>query len=427
MEEIDCKKIISLLKSEVLPALGCTEPVAVALAAAKARSFIDAFPEKITVILSGNVLKNGMGVGIPGTGMVGLPIAAALGAIGGNPDRSLEVLTGVSDEDIKKAKGFVAEGNVSIKCSEGNEKLYIEAHVAAGQEMAEVTICGNHTNIVRIVHNGEVVLENIDTRSDQKGCSEELPGLSIESICRYAETIDLEEIQFLVDGARQNQAVGEEGLKGEYGLRVGKTIKNQVFKGLVADDLTSYAMSLTAAASDARMAGSTLPVMSNSGSGNQGITVMVPIVAAADKLKCDDETLARALFVGNMVAIHIKKYLGRLSALCGVIVAAAGASSGITWILGGRERQICYAIKNIVGNLSGMICDGAKAGCALKVSTSVSAAIQSAFLAMDEISISESDGIIEKDVEKTIRNLATIGSEAMNETDRMILDIMVNK
>jgi L-cysteine desulfidase len=234
----------------------------------------------------------------------------------------------------------------------------------------------------------------------------------------------LKDIEYVLKGVEMNRTIGLEGLTGNYGLRVGKTLRSNIVKGLLCDDFSNWAMALTAAASDARMAGSTLSVMSNSGSGNQGIAVMLPILAASERLHCSKEQLVRALYLGNLIAIHLKEFMFRLSALCGVVTAATGAACGVVYLLGGDLPQVNSAIKNMIGNISGMICDGAKAGCALKVSTAVSAALQSAFLAIENIEISEFDGIIEKDIEKTIRNLAMIASEGMETTDKVILDIM---
>ena len=425
---IDNSKYINIFNKEVVPALGCTEPIAVALAAATSSRNLGKDVEKIELYLSGNIIKNGMGVGIPGTGMVGLRIAAALGVTGGDPDKMLEVLTGVTEKEIETAKQMVVDDKVSITKKDNVDKLYIEAKCFNGSNYASTLICGSHTNIVLEDVNGTVI--------SQKSCyafgEQELQTsgqvteheMTVEGIWEFINNVPLDEISYVMKGVDLNRTIGLEGLIGDYGLMVGKTLRQNIVKGLISDDMSNWAMTLTAAAADARMAGSILPVMSNSGSGNQGITVMLPVLAVSERLHCSKEKLIRALYLSNLIAIHLKEYMSKLSALCGVVTAATGASCGITYLLGGNLQQIGYAIKSMIGNISGMICDGAKAGCSLKVSTSVSAALQSAFLAVEDREISEFDGIIEKDIEKTIKNLAQVVSEGMEETDKVILDIM---
>ncbi|MFO7735539.1 MAG: L-serine ammonia-lyase, iron-sulfur-dependent, subunit alpha [bacterium] len=422
------ERFIEICKKEVIPALGCTEPIAVALAAAVSRENIGKEPEKTKVFLSGNVMKNGMGVGIPGTGMVGLKIAAALGIIGGDPSKNLELLYDISGEDIEKAKKILLDGKISIGVKEDVGKLYIEAVCYEKDNSARTVICGNHTNIVLAEYNGSVIFQkNCDTfvkNSSEKNEKDTKYGMTVRSIWDFIHSVPLSNIEYINEGAEMNREIGLEGLRGDYGLRVGKTLRRNCDKGYLKDDLSNWAMALTAAASDARMAGSTLSVMSNSGSGNQGITAMLPVLAVAEKLNCGKEKTTRALYLSNLIAIHLKEFMARLSALCGVVTAASGAACGITYLMDGDFNQIGYTIKNMIGNISGMICDGAKAGCALKVSTAVSASLQSVFLAMENIEISEYDGIIEKDIEKTIKNLALISSEGMETTDKVILDIM---
>jgi L-cysteine desulfidase len=417
-----------LINREVVPATGCTEPIAIALASAKAAKALGNIPDKIDIYLSGNMLKNSMGVGIPGTGMTGIYIAAAMGVIGGNPDLELEVLKDITESQIQESKEFVEENRIQVSKKDVPEKLYIEIICQKEKETSKVIIKNTHTNVCLIELNGITLYKGTTQCSEANQTEENDPDekirLSVREIYEYAVNSSFDEIKFILDGAYMNYEVAKVGLSGEYGLKVGKTIKKNVEKGFLRDDFSTYAMSMTAAASDARMAGYPMSVMSNSGSGNQGITVMLPIYALAKRKNINEEKLARALIIGNLIAIHVKSYLGRLSALCGAVAAAAGASGGITFLLGGNYSHIVYTLKNMVGNISGMICDGAKPGCALKVSTAVSAAIQSALLAIDGIEISENDGIIERDIEKTLINLAKIGSEGMGETDRMILDIM---
>lgn len=423
---------IDLLKAEVIPALGCTEPIAVALAVAKAREVLGEMPEKLELLLSANIFKNGMGVGIPGAGATGLPIAAALGAAYGKSSNCLEVLKDVDEESVRKAKAFVKENRVSVGVKKGSEKLYIEAICyGSNGNTSKAIITTKHSNISRIERNSEVIVfsEEIivnDNENTGSASKVDIP-LSVHDIFEFATKVPYDQIKFIHKTVDYNYAIAQEGLSKDYGLMVGKKLKELVEKGILSDDIMNNAMSLTAAASDARMAGSILPVMSNSGSGNQGLTATLPIYSVALRLKSSDEQIARALVLSHLIAIHIKHYLGRLSALCGCVVASTGAGCGISYLMGGGEKETIYTIKNMIGNITGMICDGAKEGCALKVSSGVGAAIQSALLALEGVVISSNDGIIEDDVEKTIQNLGEVGSKGMTQTDDLLLHIMVSK
>ncbi len=436
-------EIIELVRREVKPALGCTEPIAVALAAAKA---VEVLMEQCAdcrnpswrmtadfstlVEVSGNMLKNGMGVGIPGTGMVGLQIAAALGIVCGKSEYGLEVLHDLSEESVDRAKMLVNSGLIHVRHTETGHKLYTKVTVSvAGTHSSYAVIEDDHDNIVETCCDGAVLRrggateqgsapEHKDTRDYR---------LTLKEIYDFALAAGYEDIKFILESRDLNLKLSLEGLCGDYGLKVGKTINSGQYKEVFGNDFMSYAMALTAAASDARMAGCTLPAMSNSGSGNQGITVTMPVIAYALKYGISDEMLARALILSHLTAIHIKGYLGKLSALCGCVIASTGAACGIAYLRGGSYEQICAAVKNMIGNITGMVCDGAKVGCAMKVASGVASAIQSAVLAMDGTCISEHDGIIEKDIEKTIQNLGRIGSVGMQGTDSMILDIMVCK
>ncbi|MDY0216806.1 MAG: L-serine ammonia-lyase, iron-sulfur-dependent, subunit alpha [Bacteroidales bacterium] len=423
---------IDLLKAEVIPALGCTEPIAVALAVAKAREVLGEMPEKLELLLSANIFKNGMGVGIPGAGATGLPIAAALGAVYGKSSNCLEVLKDVDEESVRKAKAFVKENRVSVGVKKDSEKLYIEAICyGTNGNTSKAIITTKHSNISRIERNSEVIVfsEEINVNDNENTGSAskvDIP-LSVHDIFEFATKVPYDQIKFIHKTVDYNYAIAQEGLSKDYGLMVGKKLKELVEKGVLSDDIMNSAMSLTAAASDARMAGSILPVMSNSGSGNQGLTATLPIYSVALRLKSSDEQIARALVLSHLIAIHIKHYLGRLSALCGCVVASTGAGCGISYLMGGGEKETIYTIKNMIGNITGMICDGAKEGCALKVSSGVGAAIQSALLALEGVVISSNDGIIEDDVEKTIQNLGEVGSKGMTQTDDLLLHIMVSK
>ncbi len=421
------QQLIDLLRREVVPALGCTEPIAAALAAAKAAEVLGSKPEYIETFVSGNILKNAMAVGIPGTGMTGLPIAVAIGAIGGKSERKLEVLNSITPQQIEEARQMVKDCGVCIKHKEDAELLYIECICRAANNSSRVIIRHRHSNITYIERNGIVLFESEDNKPGVKPTREYPEGLTVERILEFAQEIDLKKVKFIAEGAQLNRQIAEEGLNHPYGMQTGRKIDQNIQKGVLKDDLLTYAMALTSAASDARMAGCQMPVMSNSGSGNQGLVVSLPVTAIAEKLNTSDEKLFRALILSNLVAIHIKSYLAPLSALCGVLVAATGASTGITYLLGGNYQQIVYAIKNMAGGITGMICDGAKLGCALKVSAGVCTAVQAALLSMDGIGISHLDGIIEKDIEKTIQNVGLIGSVGMVETDKLILHTMVCK
>ena len=440
------EEIIALIKQEVKPALGCTEPIAVALAVAKAAEIISEncpccgswrmkADFKLDVAVSGNILKNGMGVGIPGTGMVGLPVAAALGAVCGNSSLGLEVLKGLTPEAVARAKELVAKGFVHISVADTEHLLYVKATVTVDDNTvasAEVdphayaVIEDDHDRIVETSFADKILMSSESAAGLPAEASESPYNLTVQSIWNFAREAPYEDIAFILKDRTLNLALAEEGLRGNYGLQVGKAIRENQ-KEVFGDDFMSYAMGMTAAASDARMAGSTLPAMSNSGSGNQGITVSMPVIAYALKYKVDDEKLSRALILSNLVAIHIKHYLGKLSALCGCVVASTGSACGIVYLEGGGYEQVCAAIKNMAGNITGMVCDGAKVGCAMKVASGVSCAVQSAVLALRGTCIPSTDGIIEDDVEKTIRNIGTIGSAGMKATDRMILDIMLCK
>ena len=441
-------EIIGLIHKEVKPALGCTEPIAVALAVAKAVEIITENSDgcsscplwrqtadfSIQVAVSGNILKNGMGVGIPGTGMIGLHIAAALGAVCGESARGLEVLHNISDGAVARAKELVAAKKVSISLADTDHLLYVKATVSLGKNIsasaevnphASAVIEDDHDKIVETSFADRILMSS-ESGAATKDRSTADYGLTVREIFDFACSADFDDIAFILEDKTLNLALAEEGLRGDYGLKVGKAIRENQHE-VFGDDFMSFAMGMTAAASDARMAGCTLPAMSNSGSGNQGITVSIPVIAYALKYKISDELLARALILSNLVAIHIKGYLGKLSALCGCVVASTGSACGIVWLQGGGYEAVCAAIKNMIGNITGMVCDGAKVGCAMKVASGVSSAVQSAVLALRGTCVAPTDGIIEEDIEKTIRNIGEIGSKGMQSTDRMILDIMLCK
>ena len=388
MTESERKQIIALIQREVIPAIGCTEPIAVALCVAKATETLGAKPEKIKVLLSANILKNAMGVGIPGTGMIGLPIAVALGALIGKSDYQLEVLKDSTPEAVEEGKKLIDEKRICISLKEDiTEKLYIEVTCEAGGEQATAIISGGHTTFVYVAKGDEVLLNKQQTSGEEE--EEETLELTLRKVYDFALTAPLDEIRFILETARLNKKAAEQSFQGDYGHALGKMLRGTYEHKIMGDSVFSHILSYTSAACDARMAGAMIPVMSNSGSGKQS--------------------------------------LGRLSALCGCVVAATGSSCGITWLMGGSYKQVAFAVQNMIANLTGMICDGAKPSCALKVTTGVSTAVLSAVMAMENRCVTSVEGIIDEDVDQSIRNLTRIGSQGMNETDRVVLDIMTHK
>lgn len=419
-------RIIALVKREVVPAIGCTEPIAVALCVAKATETLGRRPEKITVLLSANILKNAMGVGIPGTGMIGLPIAVALGALVGKSVYQLEVLKDSTPQAVEEGKQFMAEKRIHIDLKPGiEEKLYIEVCCEAGTDKAVAIIAGGHTTFVYVARNEDVLFNKQTAASEET--SEQVPELNLRKVYDFAMTAPLDEIRFILETARLNKAAAERSFEGDYGHGLGKMLRGNYEHKIMGDSVFSHILSYTSGACDARMAGAMIPVMSNSGSGNQGISATVPVVVYAEENGKSEEELIRALMLSHLTVIYIKESLGRLSALCGCVVAATGSSCAITWLMGGTFEQICFAVQNMIANLTGMICDGAKPSCALKVTTGVSTAVLSAIMAMENRCVTSVEGIIDQDVDQSIRNLTKIGSRGMNETDRLVLDIMVSK
>ncbi len=416
-------QILSLLKSELAVALGCTEPTAVALAVAKACEHLSAPAEKITLKLSRNIFKNAMGVGIPNTNMYGLPIAIALGATIAKGEKGLEIFEEVNDELLKNAIAIIDAGKINIQLADTEEKLWIEVMVNHGTDQVHLIVQGHHTHTILIEKNGEKLFEDELIMASIASKLE----FSLKDIYDFVTQVPVSELYFVGDSIKLNLKAAEQALKEDWGLNVGRTILKNVDRGILLPSVTSNAMAYTAAASDARMAGAPYPVMSNSGSGNQGIAATLPVWAFAEHLGKSEEELHRAIAMSHLVVIYIKQKLGRLSALCGCVIAGSGASTGIVLLLNGGYEQVCAAIKNMSANIVGMVCDGAKPGCALKVATGANVAIQSALLAIDNIEVSKNDGIIEKDVEKTIDNIANIGSHSMHEVDKMVLEIMLNK
>lgn len=423
------KQFIRTVQEEVKPALGCTEPVSLALACAIAAEHLPGDVTQIEAWVSPNLMKNGLGVTVPGTGMVGLPIAAALGAIGGNAQAGLEVLKDVTADALSRAKALLDAGQVQVKLQAPcDEILYSRACVYAGNSSAMVTIAGGHTRVVEVVCQGTTRFA-LDDRQGE--VSDDplavLSNTTLSQILEFVEHVPFEAIRFILEAGKLNDALSREGLSGKWGLHIGATLNKQRSRGWMAQDLGSDIVIRTSAASDARMGGATLPAMSNSGSGNQGITATLPVVVVAEHVQADDERLARALMLSHLSAIYIHSQLPRLSALCAATTAAMGAAAGMAWLLGGSYQTISMAIGSMIGDVSGMICDGASNSCAMKVSTSVASSWKALMMALDDSAVTGNEGIVAHDVEQSIANLCALACRSMQATDQQIIEIMASK
>lgn len=420
-------QIIALINKEVVPAIGCTEPMAVALATARATEALGSRPAKIKALLSANILKNAMGVGIPGTGMIGLPIAIALGAIIGKSEYQLEVLRDLTLETLEEGKTYINEKRIDISLKDDiTEKLYVEIIcTSADGRSSSAIIAGSHTNFVYVCSPDGVVLDKQHTISSESDDND--IRLSMKMVHEFATTAPLDEIRFILKTKEYNMNAARKAILGNYGHNLGKTIDRPLAQGIFGKSIFSHIIARTASACDARMGGALIPVMSNSGSGNQGICATNPVAVYANENENTEEELIRALTLSHLTAIYIKQSLGKLSALCGCVVASIGSSCGITYLMGGDYQHICRSVKNMIANLTGMICDGAKPSCALKISSGVSTAILSALLSMEGKCVSSAEGIIDDDVDRSIHNLTSIGADAMRATDDMVLNIMTHK
>lgn len=417
------EQIISLMRSQLRPAVGCTEPAAAAYAAAVSARTLGMVPEHITVTVSRNILKNAMGVGIPGTDMVGLPIAVALGALYGDADAALAVLHRVRPEDVMHANTLVAEGRVEIRLSETEQRLYIDVLTQGNGHTARTVIEQAHTHITRIERDGCCVQWNdCEGETVQDGATD---GLSLREIDSFVRTVPVEKLDFLEDCVEMNTAIAQEGLKRTYGMAIGKSLYESM-EGQAGEE--RYAMALTCAAADARMGGCVLPVMSSCGSGNQGLTATLPVIAVGQVRGLSREALFRGLSYSLLVTIHVKRHLGKLSALCACSVGASiGTACALTYLDGGDYARICHCVDNVVADVSGVICDGAKAGCSLKIATGVSSAFRCAMLAMKNHNATRLDGIVGVNAEASVDNLANLCNTGMSATDQVILDMLVCK
>ena len=424
LSQAERNQIIDLINREVVPAIGCTEPIAVALCTARAAETLGGEPEKITVRLSANILKNAMGVGIPGTGMIGLPIAVALGALVGRSEYQLEVLRDVTPEAVERGRRMIDGRRIAICLKEDvDEKLYIEAEAEAAGHRAVAVIAGGHTSFVFVSRDGETLLDR-RTPAAGGGEEEDVP-LTLARVWDFAMTSPLDELRFILETSRLNKAAAERSFAGEFGHCVGRTLCCDRERKVMGDSIFTRILSYTSAACDARMAGAMIPVMSNSGSGNQGITLTLPVVEYAKELHASSEMMLRALVLANLLSVHQKKYIGSLSAYCGATSAACAAGAAVCWMSGGGYEEICGTITNTLATLGGMLCDGAKSSCAAKIATAVQTALLAAAMSAHGRRFRHGDGIVTQDVEETIADIGYIAREGMRYADSEILRLML--
>lgn len=428
----------NILQMQVAPALGCTEPVAIALGAAAAASLLDNRNriDAIEIWLDPNIYKNGLGVIIPGTrGMIGLDTSAVLGALAGDPFLGLEVLEPVNDSVVEKAKTFLDEKEVVVNLRE-EQGLYIRCVLKSGEDTAESLITQLHSNIVELKYNDKVISDSPLLSSQHGGVGsnryEELESWlkkqTLADLVSLIDDLDEEDLKFIEHGVQCNLKLAAYGLKHGTGLGIGKALERMIKEKLMVKDMASTAKILTSAAADARMGGVKLPAMSSAGSGNHGLTATLPIWAIKDFIEHDDETVLRAIGLSHIVTAYVKAHTGRLSAVCGCSVAAgAGAAAGITYLIGGNADHMAGAIHNLSEDLAGIICDGAKAGCAIKLNTAAGSAVQAALFSLQGVNVQGTDGIIGDSFEKTIQNVGNLSTNGMIETDRTILKIMQQK
>ncbi|HHQ4571938.1 TPA: serine dehydratase subunit alpha family protein [Aeromonas veronii] len=422
------QQYLQIIQQVVKPALGCTEPIAAAYAAAVAARQLGSEPRRLEVAVSDNLYKNSMGVYVPGTGKIGLAIAAAAGAIGGNADAGLEVLAAIQPEQVITAQGLIDAGNVQVSRTAAPEFIFCRVTVygtdAHGEEhSAEVTLCGGHTRIVEQRRDGEVTFTADQSQSGATGSICDGVDISIAAIYEFATQVEFEQIKFILKASELNGKLSAEGMNNPYGLEIGRTMQQNIDAGLIGEDVMNRIVMMTAAASDARMGGATLPAMSNFGSGNQGIAATIPVMVIAERFAASEEQLARALIMSHLGAIYIKSHYPPLSAFCGNTVTSAAASMAMVYLAGGSFEQSCFAIQNVLSDSAGMVCDGAKASCAMKVSTSSGAAVRGFLMALNSHSVS-GQGIVAGNVDQTIRNVGQMVKEGMSATDTTIIDIM---
>jgi len=421
------QQFIKAVHKEVAPALGCTEPISLALACAIATEKLGMRPERIIAAVSPNLMKNGMGVTVPGTGMVGMPIAAAVGALAGDPRAELQVLKNLKPEDVIEARRMLDEGRISLSVAPVDNILYSEARVEAQGHWVRVAIADAHTRVVLIEKDGETLFKREAQTPESDSDHYSLEGAEARDVFEFATEAPIEDLRFIAEAGHLNSALSKQGMSGDFGLGIAASLQRNVERGILSNDLLNRVLMRTTAASDARMGGAMAPAMSNSGSGNQGIAASLPVVVVAEHVGADQDTLTRALMLSNLMAIYIKSYQHKLSALCAVTTASMGSAAGMAWLLGGDYETVSRAICNMIGDVAGMICDGANNGCAMKVSSSAGSAVKSVLMALDGIRVSGHDGIVSDNVDETIRNLASLVNQGMIQTDQQILKIMLNK
>lgn len=424
------QQYLQIIQQVVKPALGCTEPIAAAYAAAVATRQLGCEPGRLEVAVSDNLYKNSMGVYVPGTGKIGLAIAAAAaaGAIGGNADAGLEVLAAIQPEQVDRAQQLIDAGKVQVSRTAAPEFIFCRVTVYGtddkGEEhSAEVTLCGGHTRIVEQRRDGEVTFTADQSQGGATGSICDGVDISIAAIYEFATQVEFDQIRFILKASELNGKLSAEGMNNPYGLEIGRTMQQNIDAGLIGEDVMNRIVMMTAAASDARMGGATLPAMSNFGSGNQGIAATIPVMVIAERFAASEEQLARALIMSHLGAIYIKSHYPPLSAFCGNTVTSAAASMAMVYLAGGSFEQSCFAIQNVLSDSAGMVCDGAKASCAMKVSTSSGAAVRGFLMALNSHSVS-GQGIVAGDVDQTIRNVGQMVKEGMSATDSTIIDIM---
>lgn len=424
---VNYEKIIEILNANMVLATGCTEPGAIALTAAAAAEKLGETVESLDVIASGNIIKNAYSAGIPGTGLTGIEYAAAIGAIVAAPEKQLEVINGISAEQLDTAKALVAAKKVTLDLSKDPEKLYIEVIAKGANHNTRAIIAKAHTNLCYLEKDGEVLMDERTPSAEGGKGIDVREYLSVAKIHEFATTVDVETLDIIKQSVEVNSIIAGEGMKNDYGLMIGKSMEKEIKEGIRAYDCINYSMMIAAAAADARMAGADFSVVTNSGSGNQGISSSVPAIAIAEYMGKGREEMLRAVTISSLMAIYIKAQFGKLSAFCGATVAASGTAAAITYMLGGGVKEMEYAVFNMIGNVTGMCCDGAKPDCALKIATCVNAAWQAALLAMKGIRVQWNEGIVDEDVDQTIANFCLLGNEGSVELDRLMLDIMLKK
>lgn len=422
LSDVRYAQYLQILREELIPAMGCTEPIAMAYAAAKARQVLGKMPEKMDIVISGNIIKNVKSVVVPNTGgMKGIAAAVAAGAAAGNADKQLEVLADIGKDDVHLIAEFIESCQMTVMKSDSGKLLDIDLHLYAGEDSVRLRICDYHTNIVLIEKNGEKLLEKSADGGDESETDRSV--LNVRGILDFAESVRIKDVRSMLEKQIEyNLAISEEGLSGEYGAAIGKTLLET--RG---EDVRVRARAQAAAGSDARMSGCELPVVIVSGSGNQGMTASLPVIVYALDMHASHEQLLRALVVSNLVTIHQKTPIGRLSAFCGAVSAGCGAAAGVAWLLEGTYEAVSQTITNTLGMISGTVCDGAKPSCATKIASAVEAGLLGFDLYEKGKALHGGDGILKDDVERTIESIGQLAREGMRETDEEILDIMLDE